>query len=521
MSVNITVYDGAGVIGGNKILLETADNAIFLDFGTTFATRYQFYEEYLKPRATRGLLDLLTMNLLPPLDGIYRQDFAPPGIDLQPLMKRSPLYRQLKIEGVVLSHAHLDHCGYISSLKPDIPIYTSAMTAATVKVIQDTGPLDFEKEACYTVVRCEKDGLISSPTHSRANPAPFIQRPYYVVDDMLNDSFADFWSSKPGDALRSRPLESFDIAASSSIGSLTIKRFPVDHSILGANAFAIQTELGWVVYTGDLRRHGRNRDQTDEFAQVVSKLNPIALICEGTQVDMTASTSEEEVAQSCHNEVSKAQGLVIADFASRNIERLLTFYQIAKDLGRLLVVTARDAYLLEAVRTVEPTLPDPLKDNTIRVLKGMSTRPNLWERGIYERYQENDKLVDIKDIAADQPSFILCFSFFDINALPDINPAKNSVYIYSTSEAYNEEQELDLWRLNNWLSYFGVPLVGGRGSGFHSSGHISGPELMELINTINPKVVIPIHTEKPEFFTDNLPGYDVRIPVRGKAIKIG
>jgi hypothetical protein len=37
--VSITVYGGAGVIGGNKILLEDGDTRLFLDFGTDYHTR--------------------------------------------------------------------------------------------------------------------------------------------------------------------------------------------------------------------------------------------------------------------------------------------------------------------------------------------------------------------------------------------------------------------------------------------------------------------------------------------------
>jgi len=43
-------------------------------------------------------------------------------------------------------------------------------------------------------------------------------------------------------------------------------------------------------------------------------------------------------------------------------------------------------------------------------------------------------------------------------------------------------------------------------SGLHASGHISGPELFDLIETINPEVVTPIHTEKPCAFLRHFSG---------------
>ncbi|HEA70346.1 MAG TPA: hypothetical protein ENH98_00305, partial [archaeon] len=34
--------------------------------------------------------------------------------------------------------------------------------------------------------------------------------------------------------------------------------------------------------------------------------------------------------------------------------------------------------------------------------------------------------------------------------------------------------------------------------GFHASGHASEDELVYIIDTIDPDIIIPVHTEKPE-----------------------
>ena len=59
------------------------------------------------------------------------------------------MYRPVSVDGVLLSHAHLDHSGYTSFLDPEIPVYCSAMTAFVSRAIQDTGQADFEAEVCY------------------------------------------------------------------------------------------------------------------------------------------------------------------------------------------------------------------------------------------------------------------------------------------------------------------------------------------------------------------------------------
>ncbi len=57
--------------------------------------------------------------------------------------------------------------------------------------------------------------------------------------------------------------------------------------------------------------------------------------------------------------------------------------------------------------------------------------------------------------------------------------------------------------------------------GLHSSGHASAPELLEIIETINPRIVIPIHTEAPELFADKVGAQrQVVIPKVGVPIKV-
>ncbi len=75
--VSITCYGGVNEIGGNKIIVQDGDTCFSFDLGTSFGRRYDYFEEYLKPRPRMGLLDLMYTVLLPPLEGIYRQDLLP------------------------------------------------------------------------------------------------------------------------------------------------------------------------------------------------------------------------------------------------------------------------------------------------------------------------------------------------------------------------------------------------------------------------------------------------------------
>lgn len=520
--MQLTVYDGADTIGGNKILLEDGGVNIFFDFGINFHLRNQYFEEYLPPRSRRGLLDLFHTRLLPSLRGIYRSDLEIPGVDIWSRVRVSYPVREIEVHGLLLSHAHLDHSGHISFLRRDIPVISSLCTAYIVKAIQDSTKSDFEKEVCYLIPKVvESDGLLKSSDYRKVSAE---QRPFGVCDcDPSLAPGAEFWQTTPG----SRGIVSHNLNRVESVQGLPIKSFPVDHSIFGATAFAVETSQGWVVYTGDLRMHGKHGSLTKSFAQAARALHPVALICEGTQVDAESAIDEATVHAKALDVIRRCRCLVIADFGPRNLERLLTFRDIAYDCGRKLVVTAKDIYLLEAASLAMGLVTPPEQDEVILLYKEPK-RLEKWEEQIYAKYE--GRCVEPQGIKRNGADYILCFSFWDINELIEIDPEPGAVYLYSSSEAFDEERKLDIKRLREWLKLFQMQPVGVPDAktgkprkdeqGFHASGHITGPDLLHLIETIDPEVIIPVHTENQGFFRRNIESKKLRIPRKGVPITL-
>ena len=95
MPVRFTAYGGAGEIGGNKLLLEDGDWQVLFDFGMSFGALGTYFEEFLKPRTVRGLSDYLLTGLLPPLEGLYRDDLnaLPEHGAIWDRLRDSPPYR--------------------------------------------------------------------------------------------------------------------------------------------------------------------------------------------------------------------------------------------------------------------------------------------------------------------------------------------------------------------------------------------------------------------------------------------
>jgi len=132
---SITVLDGHDSVGGTKIVVESGAGPVLLDFGTNYRRHAEFFEEYLHPRPARGVTDLLELGLLPRRRGLYRAELFP-SADYPDADRSFEGERPL---AVLLSHAHLDHCGAVAYLDPTIPVVTSPVTLALLRAVQETG----------------------------------------------------------------------------------------------------------------------------------------------------------------------------------------------------------------------------------------------------------------------------------------------------------------------------------------------------------------------------------------------
>ena len=450
----IKFYGGVDEIGGNRILVEDGDTRIFLDFGMSFSRHGLFFEEYLKPRySCAGMKDLLELKLLHYMDGVYRPD-------LLCLIDKKP-HGEPCIDEVLLSHIHQDHSAYVSLLDERIPISCSETSLSYARAMLEAGRRSMETE----VYNFKKRPLVN--TSCAATPRIFNVR---------------------------EPEKSFNV------DSVEVKPFAVDHSVPGAMAFIIHTSDKTLAYTGDLRLHGVRGSLTQRFVDAAADEDVDIMLCEGTRIDEEKSGSETLVGKDAGKVVSKCKHLVVADFAYKDLDRFMTFFNVAKENDRKIVISKRHAYLLQGLQGVpslKGSIPEIDDENICIYVDRKDTGRFVvsdydnWEK----RFLDRANAVKADWIRENQAEAIVCLSFFDVNELIDIAPDARSIYVDSTSEPHDEEQVFDEKRLSNWVDFFGLKKYH-----FHCSGHAGGKEIREMVQTINPKELMPIHTQHPELF---------------------
>lgn len=481
--MHFAVLGGACEIGGNRILLKSKrGDYIFLDYGRNFVREEEFFQRpFMSPTFEE---DYLKTKLITQVSGIEVE----------------------ALKGVLVSHAHQDHWGYLNLLPQGLNAFVGSAAERIINAYLELGYAD--------------------------EPKP------------------EFSTFRTGDSLEA--------------GDFHITPVHVDHSVPGSYGFIIECDGKKIVYTGDLRMHGPRRDMTMEFIDRASSEEPDLLLTEATKVapenDPEASLirllesrmlyrwglnppkrigfelrSEEEVSERIRALNEGSESIILVEISSSDADRIRSVWKASEKLGRTLVMDERVAFLNETLSEVGIEGLPRLGSYLVWRRKRRGREGGEVKFGERERRSIRDFLERVEDKLGEEgllwgerrrdllrrSSEFLVLTSNATRFLYEIpmNVEAKIEFILSRSEPFSEESALSMDRLMNWLTLHGVR----RYYRIHVSGHIAPDQMSELIDSINPSLVVPIHTEHPDLFDAFLPRRmrsRILIPEAGELIEI-
>lgn len=358
-----------------------------------------------------------------------------------------------KLNAVFTSHVHQDHLGLIHFAHPDIPVYATEGTWALYDVMQ-----------------------------------VFLQRSTPISRRRLLP--------------KNQPM---------SCGSLTITAIPVDHSAPDATALLVEAGGKRLLYSGDLRTHGRKAYLYDDMIRQVSG-SIDALLLEGTTIRRTNAepVTEESLEAVLADKLVGHKHFSLIFCSTQNLDRLVTIYRAVKRTRKMMVIDLYTAYTLDKLRCLSARLPQ-WSWPEMRVVPWGYQQRRLMEEGKSSFLDETKRhWIGWEKMKAQKQDVVLLMR--SNRKIADFErelreEASGLQVIWSMWDGYWEEDQ------------YARPFCERNGivrTRLHTSGHASLASLQRIVQDLKPKLVIPIHTEHPEDFAKYFTG--VRMVANGEAV---
>ena len=268
------------------------------------------------------------------------------------------------------------------------------------------------------------------------------------------------------------------------IGDIKIIPYLCDHSAFDSYMFLLDCEGKKILYTGDFRSNGRK-----SFEPLLRKLPKVdALITEGTNLSNDKigkiNLTEKELEKKGIEILEGNNRPVFVLMAATNIDRIVTFYKIANATKRLFLL---DTYAGQITATIGGNIPNPRTFSNVRIFL---TNQDKYE--ILKNYPQNK--IDRKGIA--NKNFMMCVRASMkkyLEKYPEGFSFEGCTMFYSMWEGYKKQENMK--EFLKFMEEKGVKIIS-----LHTSGHADEKDFDKLIKKVEPKIIIPVHTENSEWF---------------------
>ena len=364
-----------------------------------------------------GELIVVDCGMAFPGDDMYGIDCIIP--DVSYLIKN-----RARIRGLFITHGHEDHVGAIPYVlkQVNMPIYCTRFTAGLIKL------------------KLEEHGLLKS---------------------------TKLITVEPGKSVRA--------------GKFNVEFIHVNHSIADSVGFAIHTNMGAIVHTGDFKIDSTPIDgEVIDLARLgeLGKEGVLVLCADSTNVERPGFTPSEKVVgatfvrqfQNCDERI------IVTTFAS-NVHRIQQVLDAAAACGRKVAVTGRSMENIMKVSTELGYMRVP--KNTLVDINKLKNLPR-------------EKQVIITTGSQGEEMSALYRMAFSTHKQVELG-AGDKVVISASAIPGNE---VTVGRVINELFRKGVKVVYNRADMLHVSGHACQEELKIIHALTKPRFFVPLHGEQ-------------------------
>lgn len=342
----------------------------------------------------------------------------------------------LSKSALLITHYHGDHIGNISELPNELPIFMGKVGLAIQK--------KFAKRLSFT------DKTKGKMTR--------------MLGQLKN-------------------INTFLAGKAFTFGPFRITPVTLDHSAFDAYAFKIEAGETSVFHTGDFRTHGfRSRKLSKLIETYIGHVDYV--VCEATNVSRPETGMTERELQKQFESSFKEHKCNIVYLSSTNIDRLFSVYHAALRAGRPFFIDKYQKSIMDVI-----VKEDPIWGKSVLYQYDKNHEPEPLQTTSSKEFFVNEKFSALLN----QKGYVLIaranMKFNNlISKIPGEKVRYLSMwegYVDPGNEAYQENLALAL------------------GSGYikmHTSGHCDMNGLRELLTLLNPKAVIPIHTDSPDRF---------------------
>ena len=359
--MKLIIHRGTQEIGGSCVEVRTANNGILIDFGIPLVSRdhQPFDTNQLKDKTVE---ELKAQGILPDIKGLYKDE-------------------EKGIDGILISHSHLDHYGFLQYVNSEIPIYLSRGAGLLIEVSNIFVPTKVGK--LNTRIVSHKKQL--------------------------------------------------------SIGDFTVTPFLVDHSAFDAFAFLIEAEGKRLFYSGDFRAHGR---KAKLFKQIVERppQNIDCLLMEGSALGREDAQykTEVEVEKRLEDVLRERKNITFLFASSQNIDRIVSAYRACLKTDSIFVIDIYTAFILDKLKQVSKRIPQfNWKNVRIKFLKcHADCLVNAGYRDLLYIY--NKRKIDVFEINRNKNKILMLArdnSIFPL-IVKNIDGIQGTKIIYSMWEGY-------------------------------------------------------------------------------------